>query len=101
MAKDLKAFMKKASEDKVLAKKVNKAKNEQELRSVMASEGFELTDSDINNVSGGSLGSMLDIKTGDIKNLLSVVKQNVNQKVENYNIGNENKTNIDQKTSFS
>lgn len=55
MAKDLNAFINKASKDKGLAKKVNKAKSAEELRSIAADAGFELTDSDINSVSGGGL----------------------------------------------
>ncbi len=91
MAKDLKAFMKKASEDKGLAKKVSKAKNEQELRSIMASEGFELTDSDINDVSGGLFEPLvgLDNVTATIGDILSWTKYESNVKA-NINTGGAN-----------
>ncbi len=81
MAKDLNAFINKASKDKGLANKVNNAKSEKELRSIMANEGYELTDSDINNVSGGAFGPNVKVSTGDIdfKNFLSIVKQTVSQ----------------------
>ncbi len=80
MAKNLKAFMEKASQDKGLAKKVSKAKNAEELRSIMASEGFELTDSDINNVSGG-LGLGTDFDFGGFTNnkIASIITNKFNQ----------------------
>lgn len=96
MAKDLKAFMKRASEDKGLAKKVNKAKNEQELRSIMANEGFELTDSDINNVSGGVFGGV-DVKT-DLKDsiigLLNINSNKLNQEITNAKGSHDNVSSI-------
>lgn len=103
MAKDLNAFINKASKDKGLANKVNNAKSEKELRSIMANEGYELTDSDINNVSGGAFGPNVSVKTGDIdfKNFLSIVKQSVSQvKGEINTMGNDNKVVSDQKINF-
>lgn len=82
MAKDLNAFINKASKDKGLAKKVNKAKSVEELRSIAADAGFELTDSDINNVSGGWLGSdfNLDNVRADVSaNLVNVERTILNQ----------------------
>ncbi len=102
MAKNLKAFMEKASQDKGLAKKVSKAKNAEELRSIMASEGFELTDSDINNVSGGLLGDPL-VKLGNvtIDSFLSSSKREAKQTIGETNlIGDNSQVNIDQKTNF-
>lgn len=101
MAKNLKAFMEKASQDKGLAKKVSKAKNAEELRSIMASEGFELTDSDINNVSGGGMFDKPLVNTGDIKNMLSWVKNDLKQEIgDTYITGANSKADINQNASF-
>lgn len=103
MAKNLKAFMEKASQDKGLAKKVSKAKNAEELRSIMASEGFELTDSDINNVSGGGMFDkpVVNVETGDIKNMLSWVKNDLKQEIgDTYITGDNSKADINQNASF-
>lgn len=92
MAKDLNAFINKASKDKGLAKKVNKAKSAEELRSIAADAGFELTDSDINSVSGGWLGPdfNFDNVRADIKaSLINVEKTSLTQNA-NVNGGSGN-----------